>query len=157
MLRITLTLNHATRTNYVLITVSYSPMNPQSSPCSMSRPTTGSTINISYLVPGDKADEVQAIFGKHTAWMSEFYKDSTEHLISCYFTKAPEFKVPVDPSQGETGKVIFTINEEFKAAESVGRHIENAKKNDYFPAFGKVMEDYGTSVQPMGSVYFKIR
>ena len=53
--------------------------------------------------------------------------------------------------------MVFTINEQFAAAASVPRHIENAKKNDYFPDFGKAMADYGTVVQPMGSVYFKIR
>ena len=121
------------------------------------RPATGSTINIAYVVPKDKADEVAAVFGKHSAWMSGFYAGSTEHLISCYFTKAPEFKVPTDPSQGETDNMIFTINEEFAAPESVGRHIQTASGNDYFPQFGEILGTYGKVVQPMGSVYFKIR
>ena len=120
------------------------------------RPSTGSTINISYVVPKDKADEVQAVFGKHSAWMTTFYAGSTEHLISCYFTKAPEFKVPTDPSQGETDNMIFTINEEFAAPESVGRHIQTASGNDYFPQFGDILGTYGKVVQPMGSVYFKL-
>ena len=121
------------------------------------RPSTGSTINIAYVVPKDKADEVEAVFGKHSAWMTTFYAGSTEHLISCYFTKAPEFKVPTDPSQGETDNMIFTINEEFTAPESVGRHIQTASGNDYFPQFGEILGTYGKVVQPMGSVYFKIR
>ena len=104
-----------------------------SSRVSGERPATGATINITYVVPKDKAAEVEATFGKHSAWMSKFYADSTEHLISCYFTKAPEFKVPTDPSQGETDNIIFTINEEFTQGESVGRHIGTAKGNDYFP------------------------
>ena len=113
----------------------------------------GATINITYVVPKDKAAEVEATFGQHSAWMSSFYADSTEHLISCYFTKAPEFKVPTDPSQGETDNVIFTINEEFTQGESVGRHIGTAKGNDYFPAFGQVLQDYAKVVQPMGQVF----
>ena len=128
-----------------------------SSRASGPRPATGSTINITYVVPKDKADEVEAVFGKHSAWMTTFYAGSTEHLISCYFTKAPEFKVPTDPSQGETDNMIFTINEEFTAPESVGRHIQTASGNDYFPQFGEILGTYGKVVQPMGSVYFKIR
>ena len=53
--------------------------------------------------------------------METFYADSTEHLISAYFTKAPLFKNPTDPSEGETDNTVFTINEEFASGESVGR------------------------------------
>ena len=120
------------------------------------RPETGATINIAYLCPKEKADEVQAVFSKHSAWMQTFYAGSIEFLISCYFTKAPQFKVPTDPSQGETDDVIFTINEEFADQAAVARHVENAMKNDYFPEFGKVMEDYGKVVQTLGAIYFKL-
>ena len=34
---------------------------------------------------------------------------------------------------GETDDMLFTINEEFTKPEAVGRHIESAMKNDYFP------------------------
>merc|ERR1719482_2557167 len=120
------------------------------------RPDTGATINIQYIVPKDVADETEAIFNKHAAWMKEFYADSTEHLISCYFTKAPQFAVPTDPSQGETDNMIFTINEEFTCPESVGRHMQTASGNDYFPQFGEILGTYGKVVQPMGNVYFKM-
>ena len=58
------------------------------------RPATAGTINIAYIVPKDKADETEASFKSHSEWMAKFYEGSTEHLISCYFTKAPEFKAP---------------------------------------------------------------
>ena len=89
--------------------------------------------------------------------MAEFYAGSTEFLISCYFTKAPLFKDPTDPSQGETDDVIFTINEEFASQAAVGRHIATAKGNDYFPQFGEVLHTYGKVVQSLGSVFFQIR
>jgi hypothetical protein len=120
------------------------------------KPETVATINIDYVVPKEKAAEVQAVFEKHAAHMTEHYKGSLEHLISCYFTKAPQFKVPTDPSQGETDNVIFTINEEFATKGSVPAHIEAAKKNDYFPEFGAIMGEFGKVVQPMGEVYFKM-
>ena len=76
------------------------------------RPETGATINLGYIVPKDKADEVQAVLDKHSAWMNTFYAGSTEFLISCYFTKAPLFKEITNPAAGETDDMIFTICEE---------------------------------------------
>jgi len=121
------------------------------------KPITGATLNIGYTVPGDKADEVQALFMKHANWMKEFYAGSTEFLICCYFSRSPCFKVAADPSQGDTGEVCFSINEQFASKEAVGRHMDTAKKNDYFADFGKVLHDYGKHVQPLGEIFFKIR
>ena len=106
-------------------------------------------------MPKDKADEVQATLTKHTEWMKGHYTD-TSALISCYFTKAPLFNVPTDPSQGESDNMIFTINEEFTGPEKVAEHIGTAKGNDYFPEFGKVLEEYGKVLQPLGQVWFKL-
>ena len=123
------------------------------------KPKTGATINILYVVPKSKADEVQAVFQKHANWMTGHYAGSTEKLISCYFTKAPLFKEPTDPSQGVTDKTIFTLNEEFTAPEMVAKHIETAKGNDYFPEFGEILGKYGVEggvVQALGNVWFKL-
>ena len=108
-------------------------------------------------MPNDDADRVQEVIGKHTAWMTGHYAGSTEKLISCYFTKAPKFNDPTDPSKGESDDVIFTINEEFTGPDKVAAHIETAKGNDYFEEFGKVLHDYGKVVQPLGQVWFAIR
>jgi len=121
------------------------------------KPKTGATINILYIVPKAKADEVQAVFQKHANWMTGHYAGSTEKLISCYFTKAPKFNDPTDPSKGESDDVIFTINEEFTGPEMVAAHIGAAKGNDYFPEFGKILHDYGKVVQPLGNIFFKMR
>ena len=114
-------------------------------------------INLSYAVPNDKAAEVENIFSTHGKWMTEFYSDGIDHLLNAYFTKAPEFKDPTDPSKGETGNTLFTINEQFASMESVQRHVENASKNDYFPDFAKLLEDYGKVLSMGGSVYVSIR
>ena len=105
----------------------------------------------------DKAAEVENIFSTHGKWMTEFYSDGTDHLLNAYFTKAPEFKDPTDPSKGETGNTLFTINEQFASMESVQRHVENASKNDYFPDFAKLLDDYGKVLSMGGSVYVSIR
>ena len=120
------------------------------------RPETGATINIGYIVPKDDADRVQGVITKHTEWMKGHYTTS-DALISCYFTKAPLFNVPTDPSQGESDNILFTLNEEFTGPDKVAAHIESAKGNDYFPDFGKILEDYGKVLQPLGNIWFSIR
>ena len=71
-------------------------------------------INLGYVVSEDKAEGVEEIFKKHASWMKDFYSEENEgldHLITAYFTKAPEFVDPTDPEKGVTGNIIFTINE----------------------------------------------
>ena len=79
-------------------------------------------INLGYVVPKENAEEVEGIFKKHASWMEKFYSedsDGQKHLLNSYFTKAPEFVDPTDPSKGETGNIVFTINERFTSFESV--------------------------------------
>mgnify|MGYP004261742705 FL=1 len=117
-------------------------------------------INLGYVVPKENAEEVEGIFKKHASWMEKFYSedsDGQKHLLNSYFTKAPEFVDPTDPSKGETGNIVFTINERFTSLESVQRHIENAMKNDYFEDFGNILHDYGKVISPGGIIYHSIR
>ena len=67
------------------------------------------------------------------------------------------FVDPTDPSKGETGNIVFTINERFTSLESVQRHIENAMKNDYFEDFGNILHNYGKVISPGGMIYHSIR
>ena len=74
--------------------------------------------------------------------MTESYSELNGRLgdlFSAYFTKAPDFVDPMDTSKGFTGKVPFTINEQFKNMESIQRHVENATQNDYFEKFGEIL------------------
>ena len=117
-------------------------------------------INLGYVVPKESAEKVESIFKKHASWMEEFYSENNngqEHLLNSYFTKAAEFVDPTDPSKGETGNIVFTINERFTSLESVQRHIENAMKNDYFEEFGNILHNYGKVISPGGIIYHSIR
>ena len=47
-------------------------------------------INLGYVVPKDKADEVLELFKTHAAWMQEFYSDSNDgskYLIAHFSQK----------------------------------------------------------------------
>ncbi len=114
-------------------------------------------INIAFCVPKEDAEEVQTVFKKHASWMEEFYSNSEQHLLNSYFTRSIEYKDPTDPSKGETGNILFTINERFTSQESVVRHIQSASKNDYFVKFAEILQTYGKVVAPLGSIYKSIR
>ena len=111
-------------------------------------------INLIVIAPKDKVEEVEKIFNKHGDWMKSFYADDNEHLLHGYFTKAPELNNPLDPNSGETGGMIFTINEQFSSMESVIRNEEHAQKNDYFPEFGEIIQRYGKGVSFGGELTY---
>jgi len=117
-------------------------------------------INLSFIVPLDKVDEVQSVFDVHAAWMKEFYSESNkgeEHLLHAYFTRARELKDPTDPSKGETGNILFTLNERFTSNESVSRHNEHVKKNEYFQKFIEIKNKYAVFRSAGGEVYHFIK
>ena len=111
-------------------------------------------INLTVIAPKEKVEEVEKIFNKHGDWMKSFYADDKEHLLHGYFTKAPEYNNSLDPSSGETGGMIFTINEQFSSMESVMRHEDHAQKNDYFSEFGKIIEQYGKGLSIGGELTY---
>ena len=91
-------------------------------------------INLGFVVPKNKQSEVASVFKVHVKWMKKFYSESNngkKHLINAYITKATEFKDPTDPSKGETENVLFTLNEKFASVESLKRHNDHVKKNEY--------------------------
>ena len=117
-------------------------------------------INLGYVVPKDNSEEVEKIFKKHASWMEDFYSENNDgqrHLLNSYFTKAPEFVDPTDPSKGETGNIVFTINERFTSLESVLRHTEFAMKNDYFEEIANIFQNYAKVLSNSGVIYHSIR
>lgn len=71
------------------------------------------TINIALSVPADSVDEVEASLSDHAKWMREAhsYDDSKIQLVHYYVSKAHELVNAVDPTQGTTGRVLYSINE----------------------------------------------
>ena len=117
-------------------------------------------INLGYICSEVESVEVEATFQKHAEWMTEFYSEPNgglDHLVSAYFTKAPELVDPTDPSKGFTGNVLFTINERFKSMESIQRHVENASQNEYFEKFAEILGTYGKVISIGGEIYHSIR
>ena len=117
-------------------------------------------INLGLVVPKNKLTDVRFVFELHSAWMKKFYSESSnggKYLISAYFTEATEFKDPTDPSKGETENVLFTLNEKFASVESLKRHNDHVKKNEYFSKFAEIKKEYAVFRSSNGKIYHSIR
>tara|TARA_B100000035_G_scaffold278943_1_gene258227 strand:- start:406 stop:777 length:372 start_codon:yes stop_codon:yes gene_type:complete len=117
-------------------------------------------INLGFVVPKKNHEEVENILKVHSDWMKVFYSDAnngSNYLLTAYFTKAVELKDPTNPSKGESGNILFTLNEKFTSIESLKRHNENVKKNDYFDKFNEIKKNYATFRSANGQVLNLIR
>ena len=112
-------------------------------------------INLGFVIPKDNLREVEHIFKVHADWMKEFYSEynnGKKYLISAYNTKATELKDPTNPTKGETGNILFTLNEQFTSIESLERHNKNVKKNEYFSKFSQIKKKYATFRSANGKI-----
>ena len=83
--------------------------------------------------------------------------NGSNYLLTAYVTKAVELKDPTNPSKGESGNILFTLNEKFTSIESLKRHNENVKKNNYFDKFNEIKKNYATFRSANGQVLYLIR
>ena len=116
-------------------------------------------INLGFVVPKNKVKEVESILKIHTEWMSEFYSEGNngkKYLLGAYITRATEFKDPTDPAQGETNNLLYTLNEKFTSTESLERHNNHVKKNEYFSKFSEMKKKYASFRSANGTVYYSI-
>ena len=112
-------------------------------------------INLGFVVPKNDLREVEHIFKVHADWMKKFYSEynnGKKYLISAYTSKAKELKDPTNPTMGETGKILFTLNEQFTSIESLERHNKNVKKNEYFSKFSEIKKKYATFRSANGKI-----
>ena len=116
-------------------------------------------INLGFVVPKNKQSEVASVFKVHVKWMKKFYSESNngkKHLINAYITKATEFKDPTNPSRGKTNNLLFTLNEKFTSSESLERHNDHVKKNEYFSKFSEIKKKYATFRSANGKISHSI-
>ncbi len=111
-------------------------------------------IHMSWIVPGDKEEELDAFWREHEKWMREthtvgnvFPEDETKpRLLAYYIAKGVEMKNPMNPEEGTTGNVTYQMVETYVDDSDVQRHMKIAPNFSGF-ASGKMqqyMKDYGT-------------
>ena len=114
------------------------------------------TFNFSFVVSADKEKEWDEAFESHGEWMRETHALITKpdptygmlgSLSDYYVSKAPEMKNPLDPDEGNTGNLIYTLNEVYTRAEGTEAHMEAAPSWKSFEKFlGLVGESQATMV-----------
>jgi len=112
------------------------------------------TFNFGLKVSVDKAGEVEAAIRTHAAWMRDThsYDDSRIQLVHYYVAKSDELVNPVNPDEGTTGNVLFSINEVYVQPEGIGQHLEQAQAWPDFPSFFGAISTYGDVMVINGEV-----
>jgi len=112
------------------------------------------TFNFGLKVSADKAASVEAAIRTHAAWMRDThsYDDSKIQLVHYYVAKSDEFVNPVNPEEGTTGNVLFSINEVYVHADGIGQHLEQAQNWPDFPTFYEAISTYGDVMVINGEV-----
>ena len=120
----------------------------------MSVQTGQKTFNFALKASVADAPKVEEAIKVHAQWMREHhsYDDSKIKLLHFYVSKAEELNNPIDPSQGTTGNVLYSINEVYAHPEGIGQHMEKAKVWDYFGSFLEVLGQFGQVVIVAGDV-----
>jgi len=103
------------------------------------------TFNFGIKVPDAKAEEVETAIRDHAQWMRETHSldESKIQLVHYYASKSPDFKNPMNPEEGTTGHVVFSINEVMshrRGLESTWPPLKNGQDFQVFSACSQRME-----------------
>ena len=113
------------------------------------------TFNFALSVSADKAEEVEEMIATHAAWMRETHSleaDGRIHLVDYHVAKAEEMKNLLDPSEGTTGNILYSINEVYVESDGIDRHMAQGMQWEHFMAFAGTITEYGKVLIAGGSV-----
>ncbi len=112
------------------------------------------TFNFALKAKAEDVSKVEAAIQTHADWMRNHhsYDDSKIQLIHFYVAKSEEFNNPVNPAEGTTGNVLFSINEVYVHPEGIQQHMGHAKEWSYFPTFLSVLQEFGQVLVVAGEV-----
>ena len=80
------------------------------------------TFNFALSVPADKTEAVEEVIATHAAWMRETHSleaDGRIHLVDYHVAKAEEMNNLLDPSEGKTGNILYSINEVYVEKDGI--------------------------------------
>ena len=113
------------------------------------------TFNFALSVPADKAEEVEEMIATHAAWMRETHSleaDGRIHLVDYHVAKAEEMKNLLDPNEGTTGNILYSINEVYVESDGIDRHMAQGMQWEHFMAFAGTIMEYGKVLIAGGSI-----
>ena len=113
------------------------------------------TFNFALSVPADKTEAVEEVIATHAAWMRETHSleaNDRIHLVDYHVAKAEELNNLLDPSEGTTGNILYSINEVYVEKDGIAQHMEQAMQWEYPQTFAGTLMEYGKVLIGGGTV-----
>jgi hypothetical protein len=104
------------------------------------------TFNFALKVPAADVEAVEKVLANHAAWMKSTHSleavDGKVHLVDYHVSKGLELKNMMDPSEGDTGFVLYSLNETYAQPDGTDQHMVHAQKWEGLPEFFGTMTKY---------------
>ena len=113
------------------------------------------TFNFALSVPADKAETVEGVIATHAAWMRETHSleaDGRIHLVDYHVAKAEEMNNLLDPSEGKTWNILYSINEVYVEKDGIDQHMGKAMQWEHIQDFVGTLTEYGKVLIGGGTV-----
>jgi len=119
------------------------------------------TIHLVWSVPEGEAEECDAFWEKHEAFMRKTHSfgrnesDVSPNLTHYTILKGPELKNPMDPEEGKTGNVLYIMAESYVGKHDIKKHMEVAGQHDkdMLPTLLKLNEKYGKHMDMNSAIF----
>ena len=118
------------------------------------------TFNFALSVPADKTEAVEEVIATHAAWMRETHSleaDGRIHLVDYHVAKAEEMNNLLDPSEGTTGNILYSINEVYVEKDGIDQHMGKAMQWEHIQDFVGTLTEYGKVLIGGGTVIHSMR
>ena len=113
------------------------------------------TFNFALSVPADKTEAVEEVIATHAVWMRETHSleaDGRIHLVDDHVAKAEEMNNLLDPSEGKTGNILYSINEVYVEKDGIDQHMGKAMQWEHIQDFVGTLTEYGKVLIGGGTV-----
>ena len=113
------------------------------------------TFNFALSVSADKTEAVEEVIATHAAWMRETHSleaDGRIHLVDYHVAKAEEMNNLLDPSEGKTGNILYSINEVYVEKDGIEQHMGKAMEWAHIQDFVGMLTEYGKVLIGGGTV-----
>ena len=108
-------------------------------------------IHMAMAVPPEKESEVDALWKGHEEFMRANHTMGTDgddndspRITSFYIAKGKQPVDPLDPSKGDTGKILYCMSETYASAEGITQHMAlGQEKWPDMPKLVELMGEYG--------------
>lgn len=110
--------------------------------------------HMTWVVPKSKEKEVDSLMREHEMWMRATHAMGADAavqgaqgpvLTAFWVAKGPEFRNPLDPSSGQTGNIVYSMNIAYADKSSLDAHLALAKESFAcgLEKITKYQQDYG--------------